>query len=411
MSNDPATVETKEDPARFALRAAAPRPIHVRRSALIGISALVFAVVSGAVMLALRAPTPMTAPAAEQAMRGDPAASKEALASAPANYGQVPTLGSPLTGFDMLRGKPSRPDNAVPIAPMDGTTVNADAGGVPAQPNTKDGDIRRSPLLVSLGSRTPTPTGVIGADQVPLGDMSTAPPPPLSDGRKAEGLSAADGDPNQQGRKAALVHTGAASNDVNPHMLTPAASRWIISAGSIIAASLITGLNSDLPGEVTAQVTEGVYDSPTGQTLLIPQGSRLIGDSDNKVSYGQKRALIVWQRLIRPNGSSIQLDNWPAADKAGFSGLADKVDGHSWQVIKGVALSTVLGLGSELSYGSSDSDLARALRQSMETGSDRAGQQLVSRSLDVQPTIRVRPGWPVRVVVHQDLVFPQPWMP
>lgn len=153
-----------------------------------------------------------------------------------------------------------------------------------------------------------------------------------------------------------------------------------------------------------------VYDSPSGQTLLIPQGSRLIGANDNVVSFGQKRALIVWRRLILPDGSSIQLDNWPAADKSGYTGLTDQVDGHSWQLIKGVALSTLLGVGTELSYGSSDSDLARALRQSDETGTSRAGDQLVGKSLDIQPTIRVRPGWPVRVVVHQDLLL-KPWHP
>src|SRR3546814_11674231 len=88
-------------------------------------------------------------------------------------------------------------------------------------------------------------------------------------------------------------------------------------AGSVIAASLITGLNSDLPGLVTAQVTENVYDSVTGRTLLLPQGSRLIGSYDSVVAFGQSRALVVWQRIILPDGSSIRIDNVPATEPQG----------------------------------------------------------------------------------------------
>jgi type IV secretion system protein VirB10 len=400
MTDDAPTVEAKADPAHFALRAKAPRPVRVRRGALIGMSACAIALVCGAVTLALRAPAPIAASVADDGRPADLAASNEALATAPANYAKIPVLGPPQTGFAMLTGKPARA----------GDTTTTSNGGEATQDRAdpKGTEIWKSPVLVSLGSHAAAATD--GSGPVPPLPSSSALGSPLvapsGDGTtRSDGGSVAVDDPNQQTHKAAFIHASMPAAGVNPHALTPAASRWIVSAGSIISASLITGLNSDLPGEVTAQVTENVYDSPTGQTLLIPQGSRLIGGNDNGVSYGQRRALIVWRRLILPNGSSVELDNWPAADKTGATGLVDKVDGHSWQLIKGVALSTLLGIGSELSYGSSDSDLARALRQSVETGSDRAGQQLVSKSLDVQPTIRVRPGWPVRVVVHQDLVF------
>src|SRR3546814_1463150 len=114
-------------------------------------------------------------------------------------------------------------------------------------------------------------------------------------------------------------------------------------AGSVIAASLITGINSDLPGLVTAQVTENVYDTVTGSALLIPQGARLIGAYDSVVAFGQSRALLVWQRIVMPDGSSIQIDNLPATDAAGYAGLGDEVDFHTWRLIKGVVLSTLLG--------------------------------------------------------------------
>jgi type IV secretion system protein VirB10 len=181
-----------------------------------------------------------------------------------------------------------------------------------------------------------------------------------------------------------------------------------LSAGAVIAASLITGLNSDLPGMVVAQVTENVRDSATGRTILIPQGARLIGAYDSVVAFGQQRALLVWQRILLPDGSSVRLDNMPATDAAGYAGLEDKVDFHEWRLLKGIVLSSLLGVGSEFSSGGGDGDLVRALRDSAWQNGARAGDQIVSRNLDVQPTIRVRPGWPVRAVLNKDLVL-NPW--
>lgn len=176
-------------------------------------------------------------------------------------------------------------------------------------------------------------------------------------------------------------------------------------AGAIIPASLITGLNSDLPGSTIAQVTENVYDTVTGEHLLIPQGTRLFGKYDSVVAYGQKRALVVWTRLILPNGNSITIDNLPATDVAGYAGLEDEVDIHTWQLLKGVALATLLGVGTQISLGSNQGDLVKAFQESIQQTTDRAGQRLVERELDVQPTITVRPGWPLRVIVSKDLVL------
>jgi type IV secretion system protein VirB10 len=193
----------------------------------------------------------------------------------------------------------------------------------------------------------------------------------------------------------------------NPHALDPAISPYTLSAGSVISASLITGLRSDLPGLVTAQVTERVYDSVTGRILLIPQGARLVGSYDSVVAFGQKRALLVWQRIILPDGSSMQLDNAAAADPSGYAGLADKVDFHTWSLLKGVVLSTLLGVSSELAL-SGQSDLVQAIRMSTQDSVARAGDQITSRNLQVQPTITIRPGARVRVVVHRDLIL-APW--
>ena len=208
-----------------------------------------------------------------------------------------------------------------------------------------------------------------------------------------------------QTRKLTFLKAGPEKEVYNPHGLQTPVSAYQLMAGTVIAASLITGLNSDLPGFVIAQVTEHVYDTVTGRFLLIPQGSRLVGKYDNIVAFGQERALVVWQRIILPDGSSIVIDNLPATDTGGYAGLADEVDLHTWKLLKGVALATVMGVGSELAFGSADSDLVKALQQSTQSTTNRAGQRLIERNLNVQPTITVRPGWPLRVIVHKDLVI------
>jgi type IV secretion system protein VirB10 len=163
-----------------------------------------------------------------------------------------------------------------------------------------------------------------------------------------------------------------------------------------------------LPGTVIAQVTENVRDSATGRTVLVPQGARLIGSYDSQVAFGQRRALLVWQRIVFPDGSSIRLDNAPATDLSGYSGVEDRVDFHTWRLLQGIALSTLLGVGTEVSLGSGESDLVQVIRESTQQNASRAGDQITRRNLDVQPTIRVRPGWPVRAVIHKDLVL-RPW--
>ena len=158
---------------------------------------------------------------------------------------------------------------------------------------------------------------------------------------------------------------------------------------------------------VTAQVTQNVFDTVTGSILLVPQGTRLIGKYDNLVAFGQRRALVIWQRLILPDGSSVRLDNMPATDAAGYAGLADKVDFHTWSLLKGVAIATLLGVGSELSI-SGENDLVQAIRESVQSTTARAGNQITQRNLDIQPTITIRPGAPVRVLVTRDIIL-APW--
>jgi type IV secretion system protein VirB10 len=185
-------------------------------------------------------------------------------------------------------------------------------------------------------------------------------------------------------------------------------SSYVVQAGNVIPASLITGVRSDLPGEIAAQVTENVYDSPTGHFVLIPQGTRLIGVYDSQIAAGQSRVLLVWTRLIMPNGRSIFLERQPGADAAGYSGLEDEVDNHWGALFKAALLSTLLGVGSELGSTTgtgSNSDVITALRRGSSDSLNQTGQKVIQQNLNIQPTLTVRPGFPVRVIVNRDLML------
>lgn len=209
---------------------------------------------------------------------------------------------------------------------------------------------------------------------------------------------------NMQDRKLAFVNGETDRRTVSADRIQEKASPYVVQAGTVIPAALITGIKSDLPGPITAQVTEHVYDSPTGSHLLIPQGARLIGQYDSQVAFGQSRVLLVWNRLIMPDGSSIVLERLQGADTQGFSGLEDEVDYHWGQLFKAAALSTLLGIGTELS-ADDESDIARAIRESAQDSASDIGQQIVRRQLNIQPTLTTRPGFPVRVIVNRDLMM------
>ena len=245
--------------------------------------------------------------------------------------------------------------------------------------------------------------------------VNRAPPPATPAAAKTPGAtSEAPGekaplDPdslqNMQDRKLAFLNGPTDKRTVSSDRLEGPASKYIVQAGSVIPAALLTGIRSDLPGQVTGQVTENVYDSPTGRYLLIPQGTKLIGIYDSQVSFGQSRVLLVWTRLIFPNGRSIVLERQPGADPEGYAGLEDQVDYHWGQLFMAAALSTLLGVGSELGAGDNDSDIIRALRRGSSDSLNQTGQQVVRRNLNIQPTLTIRPGFPVRVIVNRDLVL------
>jgi type IV secretion system protein VirB10 len=237
-------------------------------------------------------------------------------------------------------------------------------------------------------------------------NISQVAPPSLASALPAAAApNSGSSDLTSQDHKLAFLNGAVDRRTTSPDRIQPLASQYVLQAGAVIPASLITGLRSDLPGQVTAQVTEDVYDSPTGKILLIPQGARLVGQYDAQIAFGQSRALLVWNRLIMPSGKSIVLERQPGADTEGYAGLEDEVDNHWGMLFKAAILSTLLSVGSEAGTSDSENNLAQAIRQGASQSFSQVGQQVVGRSLNVQPTITIRPGFPVRVMVTHDLVL------
>jgi len=229
----------------------------------------------------------------------------------------------------------------------------------------------------------------------------------------AASLSALD--PNLQDRKNAFLDgKGAGKGNYLEATIQHPRSPYEIQAGTILPAFLITAINSDLPGPVVAQVREQVYDSVSGQYLLVPQGSRLLAKYDSMVAWGQERVLVCWNRLILPNGDSMDLGCMPAADLQGAAGLSDGVDEHWWRILKGATVATLLSTGSAFAAGSTTSynptvGQVMARNASGEIGD--VGQQLTRSDLMIQPTLTVRPGFSVNVIVTKDIIlspYPDP---
>ncbi|MDO6416262.1 TrbI/VirB10 family protein [Sphingomonas sp. BIUV-7] len=396
MTEAVATPAPKLDPESLAIRARPPRAIRFKRGVMIAIAAIGSISLIAVTWMALKPRLFHQADSQEELSQPSAQSKNEPPKGAPTSYADVPKLGPPLPG-----------DLGKPILEHQQTTLTAIG---PADQQWQQAEAaERERLLAELKAARESGLLVHGHQATAAGNEVGSPITPVAPAAPERARPAFDSerDPNAQGRKEDFVGALDPRGDVNPHALMPVPSPYTLSAGSVIAGSLISGVRSDLPGLVAAQVSENTYDSATGRILLIPQGARLVGNYDSVVAFGQTRALIVWHRIIMPDGSSLRIDNVPATDPSGNAGLQDKVDLHTWQLLKGVALSTLLGVSSELAL-SGQSDLVQALRMSTQDKVSRAGDQVIQRSLGIQPTITIRPGAPVRLVVHKDLIL-GPW--
>jgi len=386
----PAPQSARPDPAAFQLRGDPPRVMRLSRKALAVVGVAAGLGIGGSLIYALRPPGEK---AAQELYNTGSRATAENITSGPRDYAQTPRLGPPLPG-DLGRPIVSAQQRGedVPVPPIGAQPgppdPRAQAVEAARQRAAQERDAARtsSVFLGSGGARA-------GAEPVSTPDS----PAPSAQ----EPAQAAQGD---QASKRAFMAQASNQRTVSVGRLTAPASPNIVQAGSIIPAALITGVRSDLPGQITAQVTANVYDSPTGRILLIPQGARLIGEYDSEIAAGQTRVLLAWDRLILPDGRSIVLERQPGADGAGFAGLQDRMNQHWGNLLKAAAISTLLGVGTELGADSED-DLTRALRRGSQDTINQTGQQIVRRQLNVQPTLTIRPGHPLRVVLTRDLLL------
>ncbi|MGV7215174.1 TrbI/VirB10 family protein [Bradyrhizobium sp. UFLA05-112] len=368
----------------FQLHPERPRVTRLSRRVLIAGSALLLVAISGAMFLALQS-SKKHAPASEELYSTDHHNVADQLAGLPKDYTgipKVPPLGPPLPG-DLGRPIVAAQAQTGPLA------VDAEQQRV----NQESEAARTSKLFAPTNVR-------------PFSATTASNDAPASGTTSSDEAFAQNG----QDRKLTFVNAAIDRRTTSPDRLVKPASPFVVQAGTVIPGALLTGIRSDLPGQITAQVTEAVYDSPTGRTRLIPQGARLIGTYDSQIAFGQSRLLLVWTRLIMPNGRSIVLERQPGADAAGYSGLEDQVDNHWKELLGAAALSTLLAVGTEVNSGSdvnnyTNSALIQALRRGAGDSVNQAGQQLVRRNLNIQPTLTIRPGFPVRVIVNRDLVL------
>jgi type IV secretion system protein TrbI len=372
---------TQEDIAQaLRLRPVQPRVTRLSRKMLASTSALALVLICGAVLWALQN-NRKSGPAPDELYTTDHHNVADGLGGLPKDYAgiprDVPRLGPPLPG-DLGRPIVAAQNQSGPLA----------ADTEQQRVNQESEAARTSKVFASTNVR-------------PLSATTT------SNETQANATSSSDEafSQNGQDRKLAFVNASVDRRTTSPDRLAKPASPFVVQAGTVIPGALITGIRSDLPGQITAQVTENVYDTPTGRARLIPQGARLIGIYDSQVAFGQSRVLLVWTRLMMPNGRSIVLERQPGADAGGYAGLQDDVDNHWLELFKAAALSTLLSVGTELGSSGNDSDIIQALRRGAGDSLNQTGQQVVRRNLNIQPTLTIRAGFPVRVIVNRDLVL------
>jgi type IV secretion system protein TrbI len=377
----------------FRLRAEHPRVTRLSRKVLAGGSAVALLVISSAVLWSLQGKHPRDQ-ATEELYSTDHHNVADNITALPKDYTNlpgraVPQLGPPLPG-----------DLGRPILAAQGQSPMIGVTAPDPEQQRRDQETeaaRTSHLFASTGGRDVRPPAALSP-----GAAGTAQSAQTINGDEGSAQSGQD-------RKLAFVNASVDRRTVSPDRIARAASPYVVQAGTVIPGALIAGIRSDLPGQITAQVTENVFDSPTGRFLLIPQGARLVGVYDSQVAFGQSRVLLVWTRLIMPNGRSIVLERQPGADAAGYSGLQDEVDNHWGELFKAAALSTFLAVGTELGggsdTGSDNSAIIQALRRGAGDSFNQTGQQVVRRSLNIQPTLTIRPGYPLNVIVNRDLVL------
>ncbi|MCY1349972.1 Bacterial conjugation TrbI-like protein [compost metagenome] len=408
----PAPLPPKVAPESLELRAQ-PRPVtRLNPRTLAVLAGGLASAVLGAMLWSLQPQQRRDGAEQRELYNVDRVTRSEGLEQLPADYSQlppavapeVPQLGPPLPGdlggpilraeqtqgYDYRHSDPAEAEHLARLKEAEAAALS-------------------SVFFRSAGGRT---SGAAPAGQALVGPGGFDPTATASASTTAAVADAA-ATQNRQEQKEAFLRKSASAQIRNSGFLQLPDSPYQVMAGTVIAAALVTGIKSDLPGDVIATVTEPVYDSASGQHVLIPQGSRLLGRYNSQVSYGQSRVQVVWQRVILPDTSSFQLDNLVGSDAAGYAGLEDGVDWHWDRIVAGAAMTSLLGIGAELAAPENRTDGDRIIiagRDSLQDTVNQVGQEVTRRNLDIQPTLTQRPGLPLRVIVNRDLAL-RPYQP
>jgi len=406
----------KVEPEAVALRAQ-PRPVtRLNRRTLAILAGGLSIAVLGALMWSLQ-PQRHGASAQAELYNVDRVSRSEGLDQLPADYSklpptlppEIPELGSPLPG-DL--------GPAIVNSQQPAVAAYAAPGHDPAEAERlarlkEAEEAAASSVFFRTGTQQAAPVAQSQVGAARGFAANTAFDPMAA---RPASTAAQPADPtavqNRQDQKEAFQQAGTTETRNSGNLQLPA-SPYQVMAGTVIAGALVTGIKSDLPGDVIATVTEPIYDTATGKFLLIPQGSRILGRYNSQVSYGQSRVQVVWNRIILPGTSSLTLDNLAGTDPAGYAGLEDGVDWHWDRVFAGAALTTLLGIGAELAAPENRQDGDRVIiagRDSAQDSINQVGQEMTRRNLNIQPTLTERPGLPVRIIVNRDLVL-RPYQP
>lgn len=229
----------------------------------------------------------------------------------------------------------------------------------------------------------------------------------------AAAVTREEDDPNGQARKASFLRSmeeAAPGRDAIKSTRQGAISPYEVKAGWLIPAMMEHGINSDLPGQLTAMVTQNVFDTATGRYLLIPQGARLVGAYDSQVTYGQDGLMVAWRRIIFPDGSSLNLEGMGGMDESGYAGFRDEVNNHYGRLIGFGVLTSLLSAAFQISQtqaqaaGSVQSP-SQVAGTAVAQNLSQLGIEVARKNLRVQPTITIRPGYQFNVRVDRDLIF------
>jgi type IV secretion system protein TrbI len=276
-----------------------------------------------------------------------------------------------------------------------------------------DGAALDSPIAVNLGDLNANTAASTEPKASPAASTPSGRPPSALDlYAAAMRAGTQNADQNGQAGKESFFNQDIADLGYLPNRVVAQMSPYELKRGSLIPATLVTGINSDLPGRITAQVSQNVYDSATGRHLLIPQGSKLFGRYDSKVAFGQNRVLVIWTDIIFPNGSTLQIGGMAGTDAAGYGGFSDRVDNHYLRTFGSAILVALIGAGTEMMIPQDRNALGMensaedAARRSFAETFGQISEQTVSRNLNVQPTLEIRAGYRFNVLVDRDIVFP-----